>query len=177
MAQEQNMPIAWDKDNIQWQRLYSHVYYTLGVEVELTEGDVVKVRQVAFKKLRIYNQKELHKIGRDLYPDKRYKIHPTTFSLQVEDITPEWIQEQMVRYGVKPKDLVQQLALGKATISVVINGIREVAPSTKALFYYYFQTKRLGYELAQEVTAEEFAEALALVKARKAQEVANDAQI
>lgn len=159
----------WDKDNIQWRRAEA-MFASWGIEFEECEDNVVIVRQVRHVGNRIFNQKELVSRGRSMYPDSKYKIHPVTFSLQVEDITPQWIQEQMKLYGIKSKDLGRQLALGKSTISIVINGIRDVAPSTKALFYYYFQTKRLGYELAQEVTAEELSEALAIVKARKAGE-------
>lgn len=92
---------------------------------------------------------------------------PITFPLQVAEVTPEWIREQMELYHVRTKDLINQLALGSSGVSIAINGTRPIAPSTKALFYYYFATKRLGADLAMGISPEEIAEALAIVKARR----------
>lgn len=162
----------WDKNNIQWQRALSH-YASWGVEFEEKEDNIITARQVKLVGHKILNQKQLIKRGRDLYPDKKYKIVPITYTLDVSDITPEWIQEQMKTYGVRPKDLSRQLAITPSTTSTAINGTRPISPPTKALFYYYFMAKRLSRELegaSEEEVAQAFAEALARIKERKAQE-------
>lgn len=163
---EQTQATAWDSSNIQWRRSRA-MYKASGIDFEELGDNQIRVTQREFKGFRIFNQRELVERARSLYPDKKYKIVPITFPLQVAQVTPEWIQEQMKLYHVRTKDLINQLALGSSGVSIAINGTRPIAPSTKALFYYYFATKRLGAELATGVSPEEIAEALAIVKARR----------
>lgn len=163
----------WDRDNIQWRRAKA-MYASWGIKIEEKEDNIVLVTQTKlYNGHRIFNQKELVHRGRTLYPDKRYKVTPVTYTLSISDITPEWIQEQMRLYGVKPKDFARQLALTNSTISLAINGTRPVAPYTKALFYYYFMAKRLSREmvgLSDEEVTQAFTEALAKLKERKAEQ-------
>lgn len=147
------------------------MYAAGGIKIEEMEDNKVKVTQTKFDGFRLFNQKELVSRGRTLYPQKKYKVVANTFSFQADSISPEWIREQMQLYGIRPKDLVHQLGINSSNISELINGKRPLSTPVSALFYYYFQTKRLGYELAKETTAEELAEALALVKARKAEQL------
>lgn len=163
----------WDKDNIQWQRARAMMAAS-GIKIEELEDGRVKVTQTKFEGARLFNQKELISRGRTFYPDPKYKVVANTYNFDADMITPEWVREQMERYGVRPKDLVHQTGIYASSISELINGNRPMSVPVKALFFYYFQTKRLGYELAQEVTAEELSEALAIVKARKAGEAQDE---
>lgn len=146
----------------------------MGVEVTEEGEGIIKVKQARFSNYQLYTQRELIKMGRDLYPSKEYKIIPVTYPFDARSVTPEWIREQMQRWDIRPKDLTHHLGIRSSNISELINGVRPLSAPVSALFYYFFQVKRLGYELANETTAEELAEALAIVKARKAEQANPD---
>lgn len=157
----------WGKSNVQWLRLRAWMRGRMGVEVTDEGGNIIKVKQTRFVSYKLYTQKELIKMGRDLYPDKRYKITPVTYPFDARSITPEWIREQMTRWDIRPKDLTHHLGLSASAISELINGGRPLSAPVSALFYYFFQVKRLGDELTNEITAEELREALEVVKRRR----------
>lgn len=160
----------WREGNPQWEKMHAH-YYKQGIDIRTADDDpsVIIVAQTTLgDKGLILTQKELHARARTLYPDKSYKIMPLTFSLDTDAITPEWIQEQMALYGVKPKDLIKQLALTKSSVSIVINGTRPIAASTKALIYYYFLSLKLGRIAYMDIQASELSEALELIREKRA---------
>lgn len=161
----------WSEGNPQWEKMHAHYYYKQGIDVSTANDDpsIIVVEQVSLtERGYIYTQRELIEKGRYLYPDKKYKIVPLTYQLNVDDITPEWIQEQMALYGVKPKDLAKQLALTKSSVSIVINGTRPIAASTKALIYYYFLSLKLGRIAYMDIQASELSEALELIREKRA---------
>lgn len=158
---------TWGKDNTQWRRAKA-MMAAGGIVVEELEGGKVKVTQTKFEGARLFNQMELVLKGRTFYPESNYKVVANTYRIDADMITPEWVRAQMELYGIKTKDLVHQTGMYASSISELINGNRPMSVPVRALFYYYFQTKRLGYELASEVTAEDFAEALTLIRQRKA---------
>lgn len=167
---------SWDESNVQWARLHSWYHNQQGVEIKPLAEDptVILSRQWSLTDRGcLYTRKDLVEKARRLYPDKKYKVGVNTYSLQVSDITPEWIQEQMQLYGVKPSDLVRQLALSKASVSVLINGNRPMASHTKALIFYYFLSLRLSKIAYSDINASELQEALEYIRQKRAQEGAS----
>lgn len=163
----------WGEGNPQWEKMHAHYYYKQGIDIRTADDDtsVVVAEQVSLTERGcIYTQRELIEKARYLYPSKQYKIVPLTYQLNVDDVTPEWIQEQMALYGVKPKDLVKQLALTKSSVSIIINGTRPIAASTKALIYYYFLSLKLGRVAYMDIQASELSEALELIRAKRAEQ-------
>ena len=61
----------------------------------------------------------------------------------VEKVDPEWIKCQMKKLKVTQKQMVYDLGMGKADISVVVNGSRSISNRTKAGIYYYFKSLEL----------------------------------
>jgi hypothetical protein len=59
------------------------------------------------------------------------------------------IEAKMRQYGLQPKDLVKLLDIDKSSLSLMLNGERELTKSGKAMFYYLF--KNLEYRMAPEL--------------------------
>lgn len=157
----------WDKTNLQWQARYSYIR-RCGIEIQEPEGDTIRVIQTEIPKGRIYTQKELYKLARDLYPSKQYKIKVLTFPLDSSLVTSEWVREQMELYGIKPKDLSQQLGFTQAAISELINGKRPLSSPVRASLFYYFLVHRINIERTREsVKAEDLIKAIELVRSER----------
>lgn len=117
----------------------------LGINVEPpTEDNIVNVSQTRLIDGVFLNQKHLAERGRAVYPEKQYKIHPHVHWVDLDSVTPEWIEEQMREYGLKRKDLMRQLALDPSSISQYLSGKRGMTKPVRAMFYYYFNTYRLS---------------------------------
>lgn len=161
----------WNENNIQFKRLRSWYYHQNGVEIKPLDEDptIILVRQWSLTDRGcLYTRKALVEKARRLYPDKKYKIRVNTYSLQIDDITPEWIQEQMQLYGVKPSDLVHQIALSKSSVSLLINGTRPMGMYTKALIFYYFLSLKLSKIAYSDINASELQEALEYIRQKRA---------
>jgi len=57
----------------------------------------------------------------------------------VEKVNPEWIKDHMRILKVTQKQMVHDLGIGKADVSIVVNGSRSISSRTKASIYYYFK--------------------------------------
>ena len=110
--------------------------------MEVLDDDTVKVSQTKLINGYILNQKQLIERGKDVYPDK--KIIPVVFSLNVEDITLEWIESKMDEFGIKRNDLIKQLAIDRSSLSLIMSGKRELSKPMRATFFYYFLTYELN---------------------------------
>lgn len=138
------------------------------------EQDVVTIEQVKLNNGHIRTDKELIEIARHLYPDKRYKIQPITFTVDLGGVTPEWIRERMDALSLPIKSLVKHLGITSSEISVFINGKRPMSRAVRSMFYYYFLTCELNSRLHLGVTAQDLAEALDIIRVRKRLEVPNE---
>jgi len=127
-------------------------YKRLGIEVKILDDHNVLIKQRRIFNGIILNQDELHKRGREIFPDKTINIIPSVFSINVEEITEDWIRERMDAFGIKRGDLVKQMALDRSYLSLLFadqSNIRKIGLSKpmKAAFFYYF----LSYELSNEI--------------------------
>ncbi len=113
------------------------LYAKAGIAITELDETTVKVHQVDTDGY-LLTQKQLVERGKKLYPGKT--IIPVVYSLSVDSITPDWVKEQMKRYGIYQKDLVKQLAINKSTISKYLSGAVGMTKSVRALFFYYFLT-------------------------------------
>lgn len=59
------------------------------------------------------------------------------------NITPEWIKEQLQIHGVKASQLAEDICQNKSYVSGIVNGHREQSNLFKAAVYYYFQYIKL----------------------------------
>tara|TARA_X000000950_G_C13369034_1_gene439612 strand:+ start:75 stop:488 length:414 start_codon:yes stop_codon:yes gene_type:complete len=119
-------------------------YRKVGIEIR-KEDEVVIISQKKIYNGFILNQKQLIERAKKIFPDQ--KIRPAVFSLDVSEITLEWIDDKMKEFGIKRKDLIKQLAIDKTSLSVIFSGKVELSKRTKASFYYYFLTYELNRDL------------------------------
>ncbi len=126
-------------------------YKRAGISLEVLDNDTVKVSQTKLINGYILNQKQLIERGKDVYPDK--KIIPVVFSLNVEDITLEWIESKMAEFGIKRNDLIKQLAIDRSSLSLIMSGKRELSKPIRATFFYYFLTYELNRDFRDYTNA------------------------
>lgn len=117
-------------------------YNRLGVSIEPLEDGTVKVTQSRLINGYILNQKQLIERGKEVYPDA--KILPIVYSLNVDNITIEWIESKMLEFGIKRNDLIKQLAIDRSSLSLILSGKRELSKPMRATFFYYFLTYELN---------------------------------
>lgn len=122
-------------------------YKRAGINLEVLDDETVKVSQTKLINGYILNQKQLIERGKDVYPDK--KIIPVVFSLNVEDITLEWIESKMTEFGIKRNDLIKQLAIDRSSLSLIMSGKRELSKPMRATFFYYFLTYELNRDFRE----------------------------
>src|SRR5690606_12039160 len=113
-------------------------YKAFGIDIEILEHNQVKITQSRLVNGYVLNQKQLHERAREVFPDA--KIIPVVYSLQVDEINIDWIEQQMEAFGIKRNDLIKQLAFDKSTLSELLSGNRGMTKSVKATFFYYFMT-------------------------------------
>lgn len=167
MEEEEKYIPKLEKGTIHWARV-EEMHRAVGVFVEEQEGERVEVSQRWLHNGLLYNQEELTERARSLYPDKSTKIIANTFAIPLEEVTAQWIREQMDLNGLKPIDLVRNLGIGRSEVSLFLNAKQKMSRAMRSMFFYYFlslEHKRTRIE--ERVTASELAEALALVRERK----------
>ena len=118
-------------------------YQKTGIEIQQQE-DVVIIRQKRLINGYILNQKQLYQRAREIFPNPKIKIKPVVFSLDVNSINEDWINQKMQEFGIKIGDLVKQTTLDNSSLSLFLSGKRKMNKSVKALFYYYFLTYELN---------------------------------
>lgn len=124
-------------------------YRAAGIDIEILDDDRVKISQSRLINGYILNQNQLHKRAREVFPKE--KIIPVVYSLEVDDITLDWVNQQMEELGIKRNDLIKQLAIDKSSLSELLSGNRGLTKSMKATFFYYFLTYRLNRDLREQI--------------------------
>ena len=124
-------------------------YRRMGIVIDLLEDGTVKVTQTRLINGYILNQKQLIERGKDIYPDA--KIIPVAYSLNVDDITVEWIESKMQEFGIKRNDLIKQLAIDRSSLSLIMSGKRELSKPMRATFFYYFLTYELNRDFREHI--------------------------
>lgn len=139
-----------NRENFEYQRARAKAWLSSkGITIDIEEGDTIIIRQVSSPNGHYRTNRELRDIARFWYPDKRYKIRPVTFCFDAEQVTAEWVQEQMDILGLKPKDLVHQLGLSAPNISLILRNKRNMSTPTKALFFYFFTLYHVNRQLRE----------------------------
>lgn len=119
----------------------------MGLNIEVLKEGKVKITQARLLNGYILNQKQLVTRAREIFPEA--KIIPVAYSLNVEDITVEWIEDKMMEFGIKRNDLIKQLAIDKSSLSLYLSEKRPMDKSQKAAFFYYFLTYELNRDLRE----------------------------
>lgn len=131
----------------EWEIKTSLRYNPLGVDIRELGDGIVMVTQSRLINGYILNQKQLIERGKEAFPGS--KIIPVVYSLNVDDITLDWIETKMQEYGIKRNDLIKQLAIDRSSLSLIMSGKRELSKPMRATFFYYFLTYELNRDFRE----------------------------
>lgn len=132
------------------------LFFGIAVDVLSVEEDVITIR-VEQKKLvnnYVLNQWELVSRAGQLFEKLQgYRFHfkPVVFSLDVSEITLDWIANKMKEFKIKRKDLIKQLAIDESSLSLYLSGKRKMDKSQRAAFFYYFMTYELNRDFRENL--------------------------
>lgn len=59
-------------------------------------------------------------------------------------ITPEQLQADVKKHGLKLKTIAIETGVGASNISAWVTGLRPMTKAVKAMFFYYFKNKENG---------------------------------
>lgn len=111
------------------------------------EKVVIQISQSKSSSGNYFDLKRLIEIVHETYdrffPNKIVMVHPIPYKESKADIvTVKWINDKMLTTGTKLKDIIDDTGLNKSQLSAIINGIKPLSQPMKALFYYYFLSKK-----------------------------------
>lgn len=130
-------------------------YSRMGIEVNILEVDedslVASVTQKRLYNGFVLSQKELVERGKEIFQTIVGKviIRPLTYTLDIRDITPEWIKSRMEEFGIKRNDVLTHLHIDKSTLSLYLSGQRSLSRMVKAAFFWYFLTFEINRDLRE----------------------------
>lgn len=130
-------------------------YSRMGVEVDLLEVRdnviIVRVHQKRLFNGFVLSQKQLIERGKEIFQTivGEVRIRPLTYSLDIRDITPEWIESKMNEFGIKRNDILTHLHIDKSTLSLYLNGERNMSRLAKAAFFWYFLTFEINRDVRE----------------------------
>jgi hypothetical protein len=133
-------------------------YAASGIDVDVVEVESsnikVKITQSRLLNGYILNQKELVERAKEIFKSTglKVKVVPVVFSLDVDRINVQWIENKMEEFGISRNDLVKQLAIDKSSLSLILSGNRELSKPMRATFFYYFLTYELNRDFRDQLT-------------------------
>lgn len=140
-----------DMSNIHIQRILAQ-YRSIGVYISEEEDNTILIRQEQIKSGFVMTQKQLIDRARALYPDKKYKIIPVVYQVDLSIVTPEWLSEKMTEYSVRPNDFIAQLGLTKSEVSLFLSGKRPMSRVVRSAFFFYFLSFQLNRDLRGDLS-------------------------
>ncbi|WP_310595109.1 hypothetical protein [Flavobacterium sp.] len=109
----------------------------IGIQFEFPKEDLVIVRQAEVVYNQLFSNKQLFTLGRELF-EAPIIIKPVVYSLDLSQITIEWVISQMKLYRINAKDLQRQLGFKKETIAGFLKLRKTLQPIEKSSLFYYF---------------------------------------
>ena len=104
-----------------------------------TEAKVKVIQKSAVNGYLLNQQQLVERVKKVFAPTGlKVKVYPEVWALDIAQITLEWIEEQRKEFGLKRKDMMQQLNIDKSSLSLLLSGKTQLSKRTKACFYYYF---------------------------------------
>jgi hypothetical protein len=95
-----------------------------------------------------FDKKRLIEIVHETYDrffkDKKVHVHPIEYvQSPANSVDSKWINDQMLKSGIKLKDMVDDTGIDKTQLSSLISGNRPLSQPMKALFWFYFAYKQV----------------------------------
>jgi hypothetical protein len=130
-----------------WQNFYL-VFKIEGITVDEVTMKVTQERAAPdYPGIHLYTKNELTKIVKtefgNFFPGRIISVRPYEFIPNpVMDVNSKWIEEKMLETGTRLKDIVAETGLNKTYLSTLINGVDPLSDMAKAMFYFYFLSKK-----------------------------------
>lgn len=119
------------------------------ITFKIVEADplIIQVTQGKNAAGAYHDQKRLIEIVHEtfdrFFPDQKIKVHPIPYVQPESDkVDPKWINEQMLRTGTRLKHIAEETGIDYTHLSALVNGSKPLSAPLKALFYFYFKTKK-----------------------------------
>lgn len=117
------------------------------IEIVSFDGNrvIVRVEQKEAVNERILTKKELVERVREMFAgeipdDWKLTVSAVNFDREdIEAVNAQWIEKNMKRLGLKPKDVISRMCLDKSTFSLTLSGDRNLTRLGRAAFYYFFK--------------------------------------
>lgn len=106
---------------------------------------IVRAEQKEAVNDSILTKKELMERVREMFAGEipeDWKLTVSAVNFDRKDIAAvngEWIENNMKRLGLKPKDIASRMCLDKSTMSLILSGERNLSRLGRAAFYYFFK--------------------------------------
>lgn len=113
-----------------------------GIVLEFINENECIIKQIEIKHA-LYNQKQIHRMGRELFNDVHFKS--VTYKINFKEITVEKVLKQLEIYGIKRNDLIKNLGLTFDRVNTIYSGNTFLTPIEKSMFFYYLQTLKLSF--------------------------------
>jgi len=130
-------------------------YAAAGIDITIAERSndsiTVVIEQARLINGYILNNKQLYDRAKEVFMGTvlKVKIKPAVYTLQVDKINVRWVEGKMEEFGINRNDLIKQLALDKASLSLMLSGTRELTKPARAMFFYYFLTYELNRDFRE----------------------------
>lgn len=115
------------------------------------ETNEVRIKQTNFTHSIFLTNKELYKMAKDIYGDLPIKVSPQTWEVNPDNITLEWIKEQIEKLGLSKTDLKKQTGLDRNSLYAILNNTRPLSRANKMIFFYYLHLVNYGVRTREEL--------------------------
>lgn len=105
---------------------------------------IVRVEQVAKVDDKVFNSKELTSKAKEVFSNVDIIAHYRTLLFKgkgIEAVSPSWVKNQLKKYDLYQKDLVNDMKIDRHVISRLLSGKYEFTKWHKAAFFFYFRDK------------------------------------
>jgi hypothetical protein len=126
-------------------------YKRAGIDIEIIDKKTIRIKQSTLINGYILNNKQLYERAKDVFYGYDVHIIPAVYSLSVDEITVEWIEGKMQEFGINRNDLIKQLALDKASLSLYFSRQRELTQTIKAAFFLFFSYIRIKQRIKRQL--------------------------
>lgn len=125
-------------------------YRQAGIEFEIVPTDdvpIIIIRQVRVINGLLLTNKQLYGRAKEVFQGYKLKIKPVVYSLDLQGVNIEWVNQKMEEFGIKKGDLTRQLGIGKDRINKFLSSDANLTTIEKTAFYYYIMVFDINHNL------------------------------
>jgi hypothetical protein len=129
--------------------VFARMYRQNHIVIEIVSFEdsrlIVRIEQKDLINDKRLNKKELTERVREMFAGKIPDTWKLTVSAvdydrkDIDSVSPDWIRRRMNKLGLKNKNINVYTGIDKSTISLILNGEKELTKWHKLAFYYFFK--------------------------------------